>query len=189
MIGYSQYVQENAAEIVRQRINLFLASYFLIYPSLLNFMTAKDLSSRIKTSLRKALFYKFILNLKENNAYEEYLVSSIFTEQINYDFITTEDSKIVNDAKTSLDSAFEKYTNEYLDNTSISTINTNEPILGFPTDDPIADAGLLGLIYRKYLSRDVLAEFHVDNIEGIPVIQIASSLDNTLKDLINFSEE
>ena len=184
MIGFSQFVQTNAANIVEQRIKLFFASYFILNPSFGNIFKSQILPERIKDIFKNILFVEFKSALKENKIYEEYLISSLFAEQTNYDFVTKSEELIMQEATSSFESIFAKVLDLYFQETPEVPFGY---IFEYPENDSLFDMYFILNGIRDYFTFNSL-KFWKDN-EDIPIIAQNDILDNTLKSLINFNEE
>tara|TARA_R100001510_G_C7650476_1_gene207996 strand:+ start:1649 stop:2215 length:567 start_codon:yes stop_codon:yes gene_type:complete len=187
MIGYSQYVQENASEILRQKINVFLVAYFTFTPSLLNFVKNEIVPVKIREAIKNILFSKFVRKLKEDNVYEEYLISSLFTKNSNYDFITKQESEVVVEAQTSLKENFLNVMDEYVGKI-ILVNNFPQSKYKFPNKDSFFDTVFLANVFRKYLLLSPFV-FYEKNGDEFPIFETNNVLDKSLKSLINFNEE
>ena len=184
MIGFSQFVQTNAANIVEQRIKLFFASYFILNPTFGNIFKSQILPDKIKDAFRNILFIEFKTSLKDVKIYEEYLICSLFTEQTNYDFTTKSEELIVQEANSSFESVFAKVLDNYFQDIPEEPLGY---IFEYPEGDSLFDIYFILNGIRDYFTFDPL-KFWSDN-EDIPIIAQNDILDNTLKSLINFNEE
>ena len=184
MIGFSQFVETNTANIVEQRIKLFLASYFILNPTFGNIFKSEILPDKIKDAFRNILFIEFKTSLKDAKIHEEYLICSLFTEQTNYDFTTKSEELIVQEANSSFELAFTKVLDNYFQDKSEVPSGY---LFEYPEGDSLFDIYFILNGIRDYFTFDSL-KFWEEN-ENIPIAAQNEILDNTLKSLINFNEE
>jgi hypothetical protein len=115
MLGFSQYSQVSYVAIIEQKIRLFFLSAFTVSPRLANFVKSSfNSSGTLESSVINSLFSAFVQSLKDKNLYEEYLIPSVFIEEINYDFITNENSKTLQIAEKNFKDTFFRVLKETL---------------------------------------------------------------------------
>tara|TARA_R100001509_G_scaffold109228_1_gene65147 strand:- start:119 stop:679 length:561 start_codon:yes stop_codon:yes gene_type:complete len=185
MIGFSQFSQVNSAELVRQRMLYFFAAYFILNPKFSAFFRSPIIPTDISNFFRDALFSGFVKELKNKKVYEEYLICSLFGEQPNYDFITREETQIINEARKALKETFNNVLKNYFVD---SPDNTIEPlyVFSFPEESEFK-AFFIDLAFKRTFLIDPVAFFQ-DN-DTIPIGKQNEIIDNTLKSLINFDGE
>ena len=184
MIGFSQFSQVNSAELVRQRMLFFFASYFILIPKFSTFFRSPFIPTDISNFFRDALFNRFVKELKNKNVYEEYLICSLFGEQPNYDFITREETQIINEARKALKKTFNDVLKSYFKDTKITL--QPEYLFSFPEESEFK-AFFIQLAFKRIFLIDPVAFFQ-DN-DTIPIGKQNEIIDNTLKSLINFDGE
>ena len=85
MLGFSQYSQVSYVAIIEQKMRVFFLSTFVLSPRLAGLLQgAFNASGTLQSAVLDSLFELFVQSLKEKNIYEEYLVPSVFINNINY---------------------------------------------------------------------------------------------------------
>lgn len=184
MIGFSQFSQVNSAELVRQRMLYFFAAYFILNPKFSTFFRSSIVPTDISNFFRDALFSGFIKELKNKKVYEEYLICSLFGEQPNYDFITREETQIINEARKALKETFNNVLKNYFKDTE--TMKQVEYEFSFPGESEFK-AFFIQLAFKRTFLIDPVAFF--EDSDTIPIGKQNEIIDNTLKSLINFDGE
>tara|TARA_R100000008_G_C3584043_1_gene170740 strand:+ start:853 stop:2250 length:1398 start_codon:yes stop_codon:yes gene_type:complete len=113
MLGFSQYSQVSYVAIIEQKIRVFLLAVFTVNPRMTS-LVLPDANGPIQSAGNDLLFNLFVQSLKDKNIYEEYLIPSVFIEDINYDYITNEDSTTFQIAEENLKNAFFRVLKEVL---------------------------------------------------------------------------
>jgi hypothetical protein len=120
MLGFSQYSQVSYVAIIEQKIRVFLLSVFTVSPRLAGLMQgALNSSGTLQSAVVDSLFALLVQSLKDKNLYEEYLIPSVFIEEINYDFVTNEDSRSLEIAEKNFKDTFFRVLKETLSATQI----------------------------------------------------------------------
>ena len=123
MLGFSQYSQVSYVAIIEQKIRVFLLSVFTVSPRLAGLMQgALSSSGTLQSAVVDSLFALFVQTLKDKNLYEEYLIPSAFIEEINYDFVTNEDSRSLEIAEKNFKDTFFRVLKETLNATEIQAV-------------------------------------------------------------------
>jgi len=135
MLGFSQYSQVSYVAIIEQKIRVFLLSVFTVSPRLAGLMQgALNSSGTLQSAVVDSLFALLVQSLKDKNLYEEYLIPSAFIEEINYDFITNEDSRSLEVAEKNFKDTFFRVLKETLSATKIeATEQDTSPSSAFLT--------------------------------------------------------
>jgi len=134
MLGFSQYSQVSYTSIIEQKIRLFLLASFSLSPRLAGLMQeVLKGSETLQYSIVDPLFELFVKNLKDKNVYEEYLIPSVFIENVKYDFITNEESKTLDLAEQNLKNTFFRVIKEVLDEEGVVPNQKDETSSAFLT--------------------------------------------------------
>lgn len=132
MLGFSQYSQVSYVAIIEQKIRVFLLAVFTVNPRLTALVQPGN-GSTIQSAANDLLFNLFVQSLKDKNIYEEYLLPSVFIDDINYDYITNEDSKTFQIAEENLKNAFFRVLKEVVGNGQPDPQNNEKPLSNFLT--------------------------------------------------------
>ena len=132
MLGFSQYSQVSYVAIIEQKMRVFFLSTFVLSPRLAGLLQgAFNASGTLQSAVLDSLFELFVQSLKEKNIYEEYLVPSVFIDNINYDYVTNEDSKTLELAEQNFKDAFFRVLKEVLGSGSTPEEESTQPTSAF----------------------------------------------------------
>tara|TARA_R110001592_G_scaffold75486_2_gene228540 strand:- start:13 stop:1359 length:1347 start_codon:yes stop_codon:yes gene_type:complete len=132
MLGFSQYSQVSYVAIIEQKMRVFFLSVFILSPRFAGLLQgALNGSGTLQSAVLDSLFAFFVQSLKEKNIYEEYLVPSVFIENINYDYVTNEDSRTLEIAEQNFKDTFFRILKEVVGNTSTPKEESEKPTTAF----------------------------------------------------------
>ena len=132
MLGFSQYSQVSYVAIIEQKMRVFFLSTFVLSPRLAGLLQgAFNASGTLQSAVLDSLFELFVQSLKEKNIYEEYLVPSVFIDNINYDYVTNEDSKTLELAEQNFKDTFFRVLKEVLGAGSTPEEKPTQPTSAF----------------------------------------------------------
>jgi len=132
MLGFSQYSQVSYVAIIEQKMRVFFLSTFVLSPRLAGLLQgAFNASGTLQSAVLDSLFELFVQSLKEKNIYEEYLVPSVFIDNINYDYVTNEDSKTLELAEQNFKDTFFRVLKEVLGAGSTPEEESTQPTSAF----------------------------------------------------------
>lgn len=191
MLGFDSYFITLSSSVLDQKIRLFSSRILLAsLPVFLKYKENSEAGKEIK-EINDLLYERFILQLKSENIYEEYLLISNLVLAPDYNFLIKNTGEVLQDADNSLRQIFNKtiynifkidIKNKDNEGPTLSTVLDLKT--GLSSDQiisKISTKSFISLILEKY-DQQILSN-------GIPDKDENDLLNNMLLKLINFDEE